>query len=71
MLYSHAGRINVRYYDRNGYLDHGRMIYETIPAKGDIVHPFMGKNGQCNWRVFDVKMPENDSCFEIYVDVLD
>ena len=60
-------RLNIRYYDENGkYLDHGRLI-GSIANIGDTIHPFMTVNGECNWKVVDVKIPSNDSCFEICV----
>jgi ribA/ribD-fused uncharacterized protein len=47
------------------------MIYEKLPEPGDIVHPFGTINGYCNWKVVDVKTPENDVCYEIYIEDLD
>ena len=71
-LYNHAGRLNVRYYDKDGkYLDHGRMIYQSIPAPGEVIHPFTTTKGSVSWKVIDVKMPENDPCFEFYVECLE
>ncbi len=54
----------VRYYNLNGvYLDHGRMIYSSIPSVGQIIKPFPG----CLWEVIEVKFPENDQCIEIFI----
>ena len=70
-IYEHVGRLNVRYYDKDGkYLDHGRMIYKTLPMAGDIIHPFITIHGDCDWKVVEVKMPTDDTCFEIYVEDL-
>jgi hypothetical protein len=72
MLYIHNGRQHVRYYSKDGkYMDHGRMIYETLPVPGDIIHPFITINGPCNWKVHEVKMPDNDPCVEIIVEKQD
>lgn len=70
-IYNHKGRLNVRYYDKDGkYIDHGRMIYPIIPIKDEIIHPFHTAFGKCDWKVIEVKMPDNDSCFEIYIEDL-
>jgi len=69
MFYEHNQRIHIRYYDKNDkYFDHGRMIYEGIPNKGDLITPFLGKDGPIVYTVRAVKFPEKDSCMEIYIE---
>jgi hypothetical protein len=66
-LFDHCGRKNVRYYLADGtYKDHGRMIYKSIPQKGDIIRPFCGITGEIAYKVVDVRFPANDTCMEIY-----
>lgn len=65
-IYEHQGRLNVRYYDKDGnYVDHGRMIYEEVPKVGDIVSPFYYDKGKCQWKVLEVRFPEDDPCMEV------
>lgn len=70
-------KLNIRYYDKNGYRDHGRTsVYGgVLPKVGDVISPFCGvmdnKRVQCKWRVIEVKdPPEDDSCYEIYFEDL-
>lgn len=64
-LFEHQSRRNVRYYNRNNeYFDHGRMIYKEIPEVGEFISPFP----KCNWKVLEVRFPDNDDSVELYVD---
>ena len=62
-------RLYVRYYDKNGnYLDHGRMMLDSIPQINEIIHPFKTTKGDCNWRIIKIEIPENDSCYEFHIE---
>jgi len=71
-IYEHNSCTYVRYYmAHNGmYRENGRMIYETVPEIGDIIHPFSIRSDD-KWRVVDVKFPhdpktEKFCCMDIY-----
>lgn len=58
---------HVHYFNPKGeYIDHGRMIYKTLPVIGEFVHPFYGIPGKCNWKV--IKVEETDRLILIHVE---
>ena len=42
---------HMQYYDKNGYLDHGRYLKAIV---GEFIHPFQNSSGEVNWKVLQV-----------------